>query len=196
MDYEIVTEGLRFPEGPIWMEDGSVIVVEIAAGRLTRVRPNGAKETVANLGGGPNGAAIGPDGRVYVCNNGGFAWTEHDGLLFPGRQPEDYSGGRIEAVDLATGLDRLRAGGFGGRRSGGGRRMRVLLEVDLSVKGRAIDDGNLHVGQRIEFVGEADIVKVELPVIERWRDEAIYGEVVASAIATRIEANVIESTGA
>lgn len=108
MDYEIVTEGLRFPEGPIWMEDGSVIVVEIAAGRLTRVRPNGTKETVANLGGGPNGAAIGPDGRVYVCNNGGFAWTEHDGLLFPGRQPEDYSGGRIEAVDLATGrVERL-----------------------------------------------------------------------------------------
>ncbi|MCY1401101.1 SMP-30/Gluconolactonase/LRE-like region [compost metagenome] len=108
MDYEIVAEGLRFPEGPIWMEDGSVIVVEIEAGRLTRVLPDGSKETVAELGGGPNGAAIGPDGRVYVCNNGGFAWTEHDGLLFPGRQPADYSGGRIEVVDLETGrIERL-----------------------------------------------------------------------------------------
>ena len=37
---EIVAEGLQFPEGPVWMQDGSVIVVEIAAGRITRVLPS------------------------------------------------------------------------------------------------------------------------------------------------------------
>ncbi len=37
MDFEIVADGLAFPEGPVWMQDGSVIVVEIAAGRITRV---------------------------------------------------------------------------------------------------------------------------------------------------------------
>lgn len=98
-----VASGLLFPEGPIAMPDGSVVLVEIRRGTLSRVAPGGAVEVVAELGGGPNGAAIGPDGRCYVCNNGGFEWVERDGMIFPGHQPVDYSGGRIEAVDLRTG---------------------------------------------------------------------------------------------
>ncbi len=86
------------------MDDGSVILVEIARGTLSRVTSNGEVEVIADLGGGPNGAAIGPDGACYVCNNGGLMWHEsRQGLLFPGHQPDDYSGGRIERVDLATG---------------------------------------------------------------------------------------------
>ena len=54
---EIVADGLRFPEGPVAMADGSVILVEIAAGRITRVGPDGSKEIVAEPGGGPNGLA-------------------------------------------------------------------------------------------------------------------------------------------
>ena len=99
----VLTDQLRFPEGPIAMADGSVIVVEIARGRLTRVQPDGSLETIAEPGGGPNGAAIGPDGRCYVCNNGGFSWHEADGILAPGNTPDDYTGGRIEAIDLETG---------------------------------------------------------------------------------------------
>ena len=99
-----ITSGLKFPEGPIAMPDGSVIVVEIARGTLSRVKPNGDIEVIAETGGGPNGAAIGPDGACYICNNGGFIWHESStGLLFPGHQPPDYSGGRIERVDLDTG---------------------------------------------------------------------------------------------
>ncbi len=106
--HSIVTEGLAFPEGPIAMDDGSVIVVEIAAGRLTRVTPDGAKHVVATPGGGPNGAAIGPDGAIYVCNNGGFAWSQMDGMLIPGNAAADYEIGRIERIDIATGkVDRL-----------------------------------------------------------------------------------------
>jgi gluconolactonase len=33
---ECLAEGLAFPEGPIVMADGSIIVVEIMAGRLVR----------------------------------------------------------------------------------------------------------------------------------------------------------------
>ena len=99
----ILADTLRFPEGPIALDDGSVIVVEIARGTLSRVFPDGRVEVVAVTGGGPNGAAIGPHGRVYVCNNGGFSWREEGGLLRPGNAPEDYAGGRIEAVDLETG---------------------------------------------------------------------------------------------
>jgi gluconolactonase len=98
-----VTAGLRFPEGPIAMPDGSVILVEIARGTLTRVHPDGSHEIIAETGGGPNGAAIGPDGKCYICNNGGMRWRERDGKLHAGLQPNDYSGGRIERVDLHTG---------------------------------------------------------------------------------------------
>ncbi len=98
-----VTGQLEFPEGPIAMEDGSVILVEIARGTLSRVSPSGAISVIAELGGGPNGAAMGPDGKCYVCNNGGFIWHRRNGLIFPGLQPDDYSGGRIERVDLDTG---------------------------------------------------------------------------------------------
>ncbi len=96
-----ITSGLEFPEGPVAMDDGSVLVVEIKRGTLTRVRPNGSKEVVAETGGGPNGAAIGPDGMVYICNNGGLVWAE-DGMP-SGGLPAGYTGGSIQRVDLVTG---------------------------------------------------------------------------------------------
>jgi gluconolactonase len=96
-------EQLQFPEGPVAMPDGSVLLVEIAAGALTRVVPDGTKTVVACPGGGPNGAAIGPDGKCYLANNGGFEWHREGGHIRPLTQARDYSGGRIERVDLATG---------------------------------------------------------------------------------------------
>lgn len=101
--YREVTSGLEFPEGPIWCSDGTILLVEIKRGTLTRVHPDGKKEVVAECGGGPNGAAIGPDGACYVCNNGGFEWHQIGDLLLPGNQPADYSGGSIQRVDLSSG---------------------------------------------------------------------------------------------
>lgn len=98
-----ITNGLRFPEGPIAMPDGSVVLVEIERGTLSRVAADGTTTVLAELGGGPNGAAMGPDGAVYVCNNGGFQWQEGNGILAPAGTPDDYSGGRIERVELDTG---------------------------------------------------------------------------------------------
>lgn len=102
-DLNVVATGLKFPEGPIAMPDGSVLLVEIARGTLSRVAPDGKVEVVAQTGGGPNGAAIGPDGHCYICNNGGFGWVERRGRIYPGDQAADYAGGRIERVNLATG---------------------------------------------------------------------------------------------
>lgn len=105
----VAATGLLFPEGPVALDDGSVLVTEIGAGRLSLVHPDGSVSTVADTGGGPNGAAIGPDGLCYVCNNGGFTWkVEADGQRHPVGRAADYVGGRIERVNLRTGrVERL-----------------------------------------------------------------------------------------
>jgi gluconolactonase len=99
-----LARGLRFPEGPIAMADGSVVLVEIERATLSRVDQQGRIEIVAHMGGGPNGAAIGPDGKCYLCNNGGFRWHyDADGAMRPAGRADNYSGGRIERVDLSSG---------------------------------------------------------------------------------------------
>lgn len=102
-----LAEGLRFPEGPVALADGSVALVEIAAGRITRIGPDGAKTVLASPGGGPNGLALGADGLLYCTNNGGFAWHEEPGLLRPSGQAEDYAGGRLEVIEPRTGAVRV-----------------------------------------------------------------------------------------
>lgn len=92
---ERIADGLMFPEGPVVMADGSVIVVELYGERVTRCW-KGRKETICDVPGSPNGAAIGPDGALWICNNGGLGRTG------PGTE------GRIERIDLATGrLERV-----------------------------------------------------------------------------------------
>jgi len=61
------------------------------------------RATFATTGGGPNGAALGPDGAVYVAQNGGFEWSQGsapDGTRtdLPGPRPDDYIGGQIQRV--------------------------------------------------------------------------------------------------
>ena len=107
IEYRVVAEGLQFPEGPVAMPDGSVLVVEMHRRSLTRVAPDGTLHVVAQLQGGPNGAALGPDGHCYICNNGGFEFARMGDALVTGLAPRDYAGGWIEAVDLATGQSKV-----------------------------------------------------------------------------------------
>jgi len=96
--------GLRFPEGPVAFDDGSVMVVEIAAERLTRIAADGSIDVVAELPGGPNGAAVGPDGWIWITNNGGcFEWHDLGTVLVPGGVPASWSGGSIQRVDPVSG---------------------------------------------------------------------------------------------
>jgi gluconolactonase len=103
-----LASGLQFPEGPVVLPDGDVLVCELRTGRLRKVPKDGGEATVvAECGGSANGAAIGPDGAVYVCNSGGWRWTEFGPVMIPGdhdgTQAEDYIGGRIQRVDITTG---------------------------------------------------------------------------------------------
>jgi gluconolactonase len=94
-DVEVLAEGLAFPEGPVAMGDGSVIVVEIMANRLSRVSANQEVSVVATVGGGPNGAALGPDGAMYVCNNGGMT---RDSTTTPSIQRVDLTTGQTDVL--------------------------------------------------------------------------------------------------
>jgi gluconolactonase len=103
-----LTTGLLFPEGPVVLPDGDLLVCELKGKRVSRVPAGGGERTtIADCGGSPNGAALGPDGAIYVCNSGGWRWTEIGTMNLPGdhegTQGEDYIGGRIQRVDLATG---------------------------------------------------------------------------------------------
>ncbi len=97
-----LARGLRFPEGPIALSDGSVLVVEIEGGTLARVDPDGTVTRVAECGGGPNGAAVGPDGHVYVCNDGGLAFHSVGEIREPYALAPWHTGGSVQRVDLAT----------------------------------------------------------------------------------------------
>jgi gluconolactonase len=98
-----IAAGLRFPEGPVAMPDGSIVLVEIERRTLSRVTPDGKVQVIAALGGGPNGAAMGPNGKIYVTNNGGLKFVERPGRLFPIAQADDYTRGSIQVVDPVTG---------------------------------------------------------------------------------------------
>ncbi|MCC7365679.1 MAG: SMP-30/gluconolactonase/LRE family protein [Dehalococcoidia bacterium] len=89
MKVEVLATGLEFPEGPFITAKGELVVTEINGGRLRKIAMDGTTELFADTGGGPNGAALAPDGSVYVCNNGG--------TVVPGstREPEP---GRVQRV--------------------------------------------------------------------------------------------------
>lgn len=110
LNLTIQGQGLGFPEGPVAMLDGSLLFVDIQQQTLSRLDTKGQTTVVAQLPGGPNGVAIGPDGAAYVCNNGGI----YDFLSVPGPAgkpitvpspipSKNYTGGKIQRVDLNTG---------------------------------------------------------------------------------------------
>ncbi|MDQ0138074.1 gluconolactonase [Neorhizobium galegae] len=102
----IITQELIYPEGPIALDDGSVLVVEIERQTLSRVTAKGEIEVLAQVKGGPNGAAIGPGGDVFICNNGGMDWLREAGGTRPGLQSVDYAHGSIDVVDTKRGTVR------------------------------------------------------------------------------------------
>jgi gluconolactonase len=102
-----VATGLLFPEGPVALPDGRVALVEIARRTVTMVEADGTKRVLAEPGGGPNGLAMGPGGAFYVTNNGGFEFHEDADGVRPTVEAADYSGGRLERIDAATGAVEL-----------------------------------------------------------------------------------------
>jgi gluconolactonase len=114
VEVQIMADGLRFPEGPVAMADGSVILGEIAGAAVTRIARDGSKSPIGRAGGGPNGLATGPDGALYVCNNGGNEYAQ-GGFLSTG-PAKDYRGGYIQRIDPRSGAARVLYGECNGHR--------------------------------------------------------------------------------
>ena len=91
----ILAEGLEFPEGPVRLGPKRVAVTEIR-GQCISVWDDGTlKRKVAITGGGANGATLGPDGALYVANNGGVSLGHEGKWIAPNPLP-----GRIQRVTL------------------------------------------------------------------------------------------------
>ena len=94
MKATVVAEGLQFPEGPTWLGLKRVAVTQIR-GQCVSLWENGRLTKIADTGGGANGATLGPDGALYVANNGGVS-LGHEGHWLADTQ----IAGRIQCVTL------------------------------------------------------------------------------------------------
>lgn len=83
VDVEIIARGFGFPEGPVALADGSVVITEINGGKITRVWADGTVTPLGAAAGGPNGLALGPDGALYLCDNGGARYLPQGHSVLP-----------------------------------------------------------------------------------------------------------------
>jgi gluconolactonase len=90
----VLAEGLAFPEGPVWLGPERVAFTQIR-GQCVSLWDHGKVSRVAATGGGANGATLGPDGALYVANNGGLSYGHDGAWLAP-----DQIAGRIQRVTL------------------------------------------------------------------------------------------------
>ena len=104
-EVRILASGLGFPEGPVVMPDGAVILTEIRNGRCSRITSDGKVSLFSDTKGGPNGLAVGPDGALYLCNNGGSRYIE--GVSMSQGPHPDYKHGSIQRLDRNTGAATL-----------------------------------------------------------------------------------------
>lgn len=101
--------GLGFPEGPLVLPDGRLAFVEEYGGCVS-VLEDGRVRPLAQVGGNPNGLALGKDGRIYVTRGRGVvgSWTA-DEVVTPAIVAIEPAAGKWEVVTTTAGGRALRA---------------------------------------------------------------------------------------
>jgi sugar lactone lactonase YvrE len=95
MKIEVHADGLGFPEGPVLLPDGSIAFVDLLHQKI-RVVKEGKLRELTTVQGSPNGMRLGPDGALYIANNGGIAPLSIEALKFA----EPQISGRIQRLTL------------------------------------------------------------------------------------------------
>jgi gluconolactonase len=101
--------GLGFPEGPLVLPDGRVAFVQEYGGCVS-VLEDGRVQRMADIGGNPNGLAMGVDGRIYVTRGRGVvgSWQSPDPVE-PAIVAVDPASGAWEIVTTTASGRPLRA---------------------------------------------------------------------------------------
>lgn len=68
-DWELVSDGHRFTEGPAVNAQGEVFFTDIPNNRIHRIDQEGNVHVFAENTAGANGLMLGPDGWLYACRN-------------------------------------------------------------------------------------------------------------------------------
>jgi sugar lactone lactonase YvrE/enterochelin esterase-like enzyme len=69
-EWEMVSQGHKFTEGPAVDRDGNVFFTDIPNNRIHKIDGSGKVTVFKEDSGGANGLMFGPDGRLYACQNG------------------------------------------------------------------------------------------------------------------------------
>ena len=69
-EWEMVSQGHNFTEGPAVDRDGNVFFTDIPNNRIHKIDGSGKVTVFKEDSGGANGLMFGPDGRLYACQNG------------------------------------------------------------------------------------------------------------------------------
>ena len=95
MDVTLLASDLGFPEGPVVMPDGAIVLCDGNTGELLRYA-DGQLSTFAVTGGSPWGAVLGSDGAIYVTQGGNVPGSG-DLSAVPGVQRVS-AGGQVELL--------------------------------------------------------------------------------------------------
>jgi len=95
-DWEVVSEGHKFTEGPTVDREGNLYFVDVPNSRIHKVDAHGKVSVFKENTGRATGLAFGPDGRLYAAQNGArrvvaYAADGKESVIVDGVVPNDLA---------------------------------------------------------------------------------------------------------